>query len=87
MSFRLYEFNGWVLSIVKAHTPGSYSDVASRTQFFAFIDLIVSVLTLTFQLLLTGPLRRVMGVGGALVALTLTTIAAFTAMALAPVLH
>jgi AAA family ATP:ADP antiporter len=64
---------------------GSYSDVASRTQFFAVVDLIVSALTLTFQLLLTGPLIRLVGVGGALVALPVATIVAFTAMALAPV--
>ncbi|MHC8344573.1 NTP/NDP exchange transporter [Pseudomonas sp. RT6P73] len=64
---------------------GSYADVASRTQFFAIVDLIVSALTLIFQLLLTAPLIRLIGVGGALVALPLATIAAFTAMALAPV--
>ncbi|MHC8327417.1 NTP/NDP exchange transporter [Pseudomonas sp. LB1P83] len=64
---------------------GSYADVASRTQFFAVVDLIVSALTLSFQLLLTAPLIRLIGVGGALVALPLATIAAFTAMALAPV--
>jgi AAA family ATP:ADP antiporter len=64
---------------------GSYADVASRTQFFAVVDLIVSALTLIFQLLLTAPLIRLVGIGGALVALPLTTLAAFTAMALAPV--
>lgn len=64
---------------------GSYADVASRTQFFAIVDLIVSALTLTFQLLLTAPLIRWVGVGGALIALPLATIAAFSAMALAPV--
>jgi AAA family ATP:ADP antiporter len=63
---------------------GSYADVASRTQFFAVVDLIVSALTLIFQLLLTAPLIRLVGVGGALVALPLATIVAFTAMALAP---
>ncbi|MBP0942776.1 MFS transporter [Pseudomonas alliivorans] len=63
----------------------SFSDVASRTRFFAIVDLIVSVLTLTFQLLLTGPLIRMIGVGGALIALPLATVVAFTAMALAPV--
>nr|WP_122574622.1 MFS transporter [Pseudomonas viridiflava] len=62
----------------------SYGDVASRTQFFAIIDLSVSVLTLALQLLLTGPLMRLVGVGGALIALPLATIAAFAAMALAP---
>lgn len=64
---------------------GSYADVASRTRFFALIDLIVSALTLTFQLLLTAPLIRRVGVGGALVALPVVTLVAFTAMALAPV--
>ncbi|WP_122856691.1 NTP/NDP exchange transporter, partial [Pseudomonas viridiflava] len=62
----------------------SYSDVASRTQFFAVVDLIVSALTLTFQLLLTGPLIRTIGIGGALITLPLATVVAFTAMALAP---
>lgn len=64
---------------------GSYADLASRTQFFAVVDLIVSALTLIFQLLLTAPLIRLVGVGGALVALPLATIVAFSAMALAPV--
>ncbi|WP_237885592.1 NTP/NDP exchange transporter [Pseudomonas sp. PGPR40] len=64
---------------------GSYADVASRTQFFAVVDLIVSTLTLIFQLLLTAPLIRVIGIGGALVALPLATVVAFSAMALAPV--
>ncbi|WP_449125336.1 NTP/NDP exchange transporter [Pseudomonas viridiflava] len=63
----------------------SYSNVASRTQFFAVVDLNVSALTLTFQLLLTGPLIRMIGVGGALITLPLATVVAFTAMALAPV--
>jgi len=63
---------------------GSYADVASRTQFFATVDLIVSALTLVFQLVLTAPLIRLVGIGGALVALPLATVAAFTAMALAP---
>ena len=64
---------------------GSYADVASRTQFFAIVDLIVSALTLLFQLMLTAPLIRLIGVGGALAALPLATIVAFAAMALAPV--
>ena len=63
----------------------SYSDVASRTQFFALVDLTVSALTLIFQLLLTAPLIRLTGIGGALAMLPLATIVAFTAMAMAPV--
>ena len=64
---------------------GSYADTGSRTQFFAVVDLIVSALTLTLQLLLTAPLIRFVGIGGALVAMPLATIVAFAAMALAPV--
>jgi AAA family ATP:ADP antiporter len=63
----------------------SYADVASRTQFFATVDLIVSALTLILQLVVTAPLIRLVGIGGALVALPLATVVAFTAMALAPV--
>lgn len=64
---------------------GSYADTGSRTQFFAVVDLTVSALTLIFQLLLTAPLIRVAGIGGALVALPVATLVAFAAMALAPV--
>ena len=64
---------------------GSYADTGSRTQFFAIVDLIVSALTLTLQLLLTAPLIRLVGIGGALLAMPLATIVAFAAMALAPV--
>jgi AAA family ATP:ADP antiporter len=63
----------------------SYDDVASRTQFFALVDLTVSTLTLVFQLLLTAPLIRLVGIGGALVALPLATVLAFAAMAASPV--
>jgi AAA family ATP:ADP antiporter len=63
----------------------SYDDVASRTQFFALVDLTVSTLTLVFQLLLTALLIRLVGIGGALVALPLATVLAFAAMAASPV--
>lgn len=63
----------------------SYDDVASRTRFFALVDLTVSSLTLVFQLLLTAPLIRLVGVGGAMVALPLATVVAFAAMAASPV--
>jgi AAA family ATP:ADP antiporter len=64
---------------------GSYADTGSRAQFFAVVDLIVSALTLTLQLLLTAPLIRLAGIGGALVAMPLATVVAFAGMALAPV--
>ncbi|MGH8416274.1 MAG: NTP/NDP exchange transporter [Pseudomonas sp.] len=63
----------------------SYANVAARTQFFAYVDLTVSVLTLVFQLLLTAPLIRLVGIGGALAAMPIATLVAFAAMALAPV--
>jgi AAA family ATP:ADP antiporter len=63
----------------------SYEDVASRTRFFAWVDLTVSTLTLLLQLLLTAPLIRLVGIGGALVALPLATLVAFAAMAASPV--
>ncbi|SEJ78465.1 ATP:ADP antiporter, AAA family [Pseudomonas sp. NFR16] len=62
-----------------------YVDVATRTQFFAYVDLTVSVLTLVFQLLLTAPLIRLVGIGGALAAMPIATLLAFAAMAVAPV--
>lgn len=62
----------------------SYGDVAARTRFFAWVDLTVSSLTLIFQLLLTAPLIRLVGIGGALVALPLATLVAFAAMAASP---
>lgn len=62
----------------------SYDDVASRTRFFALVDLTVSSLTLIFQLLLTAPLIRLVGIGGALAALPLATLLAFAAMAASP---
>ncbi|MDD1965836.1 MFS transporter [Pseudomonas putida] len=63
----------------------SFSSVATRTQFFAYVDLTVSALTLIFQLLLTAPLIRLIGVSGALAAMPMATLIAFAAMALAPV--
>ena len=64
---------------------GSYADVGSRTQFFAMVDLLVSALTLICQLLLTAPLIRLLGIGGALLVMPLATVVAFGVMALAPV--
>lgn len=45
----------------------------------------VSALTLLLQLLLTGPLIRGVGIGGALITLPLVTIIAFASMAMSPV--
>ncbi|KAB5625417.1 MFS transporter [Pseudomonas putida] len=63
----------------------SFTDVASRTSFFATVDLIVSALTLLIQLTLSGPFIRTFGIGVSLAALPLATLAAFTLMALNPI--
>jgi AAA family ATP:ADP antiporter len=47
--------------------------------------LLVSALTLICQLLLTAPLIRLLGIGGALLVMPLATVLAFGVMALAPV--
>jgi len=61
-----------------------FTDVADRTRFFALVDLTVSVLTLIFQCLLTGPALRLLGIGGALSMLPLATLVAFAGMSVAP---
>ncbi|MDO9405617.1 MAG: MFS transporter [Polaromonas sp.] len=63
---------------------GAFADTASRTRFFALMDLGVSALTLLLQLFVTGRLMRRFGVATALVMLPLASAAAFAALALSP---
>jgi len=63
---------------------GAFADTASRTRFFALVDLGVSTLTLLLQLFVTGRLMRRFGVGTALVLLPLASALAFAAVALSP---
>jgi ATP:ADP antiporter, AAA family len=63
---------------------GAFADTASRTRFFALVDLGVSSLTLLLQLFVTGRLMKRFGVGTALVLLPVASALAFAAVALSP---
>lgn len=63
---------------------GAFADTASRTRFFALVDLGVSTLTLLLQLFVTGRLMQRFGVGTALVLLPIASALAFAAVALSP---
>ena len=61
-------------------------DTASRTRWFAAVDLSVSCLTLALQVFVTGRLMRRFGLVLCLALLPLISVAAFGALALAPTL-
>jgi AAA family ATP:ADP antiporter len=63
---------------------GAFADTASRTRFFALVDLGVSALTLLLQVGVTGRAMRRFGVGAALTALPVASALAFAAVALSP---
>jgi len=62
----------------------SFSDRASRTAFFAQVDLLVNVLTLGAQIFLTSRVLRRFGVGFTLATLPLLSIVGFAALAWNP---
>ncbi|VWX61829.1 MFS transporter [Burkholderiales bacterium 8X] len=64
---------------------GAFADTASRTRFFALVDLGVSSLTLLLQLAVTGRLLKRFGIAVALVLLPLASALAFAAVAVSPV--
>ncbi|MDH3526178.1 MAG: MFS transporter [Gammaproteobacteria bacterium] len=64
----------------------SFSDPAQRTAVFAGIDLAVNILTLVFQVLLTGRLVKWLGLGWTLALVPLLLGAGFLVLGLAPVL-
>ena len=64
----------------------SFSDPAQRTAVFAAMDLAVNVLTLLFQVLLTGRLVQWLGLGWTLALIPLLLAAGFLALGLSPVL-
>jgi AAA family ATP:ADP antiporter len=64
----------------------SFADPAQRTAVFAAIDLAVNVLTLVFQVLLTGRLVKWLGLGWTLALVPLLLGAGFLVLGLAPVL-
>ena len=64
----------------------SFPDPAQRTAVFAAMDLAVNILTLLFQVLLTGRLVQWLGLGWTLALLPLLLAAGFLALGLSPVL-
>jgi AAA family ATP:ADP antiporter len=62
----------------------AFTDTASRTRFFALVDLGVSTLTLLLQIFVTGRVIRRLGIGAALVLLPVASALAFAAVALSP---
>jgi AAA family ATP:ADP antiporter len=64
----------------------SFADRASRTAFFAHVDLLVNVLTLGVQLFFTARILRKLGVALTLGILPLFTLLGFAALAAAPVI-
>ena len=68
--------------IVKA----AIEDSDTRTRLFAMIDLAVNLLTLLFQLLITGRIMQKFGVAAALAAMPALLAAGFMLLAIAPVL-
>ena len=63
-----------------------FADRASRTAFFAQVDLAVNVLTLAVQLLLTARIMKKLGVAVTLGILPLLSVVGFAALAAAPVI-
>jgi AAA family ATP:ADP antiporter len=62
----------------------AFPDTASRTRFFALVDLGVSTLTLLLQVFVTGRLLKGLGIGAALVLLPVASALAFVAVAWSP---
>ncbi|SDQ97823.1 ATP:ADP antiporter, AAA family [Rhizobiales bacterium GAS191] len=62
----------------------NFTDRGAQTAFFAKIDLYVNVLTLVVQLLLTGRILRLLGVGLTLALLPALSVVGFGVLALAP---
>src|SRR5665213_3492394 len=64
----------------------SFASRAAQTQFFAYVDLGVNILTLMVQLFLTGRILKRFGVGTTLSLLPLFSVLGFGAVALLPTL-
>lgn len=67
-------------------TRSSFIDKASRTAFFAKLDLTVNTLTLLLQIFVTGRLMKFLGVTVTLLAMPVLSLFGFAAMGFAPVL-
>jgi len=81
----LYSISSTLIYFEQARiVRASFPDAASRTAFFARIDLYVNLLTAFTQLFFTGRILAWLGVGGALAALPTITLAGFGALAASP---
>jgi AAA family ATP:ADP antiporter len=81
----LYSLTSTMLYFQQASIAGeSFQGKATRTEFFANLDLWVNVLTLVAQLLLTGRLTALLGAGVMLCALPLISFVGFALLASTP---
>ena len=83
----LYATLSTFLYFEQAHiVKAAIEDSDTRTRLFAMIDLAVNLLTLLFQLLITGRIMQKFGVAAALAAMPALLAAGFMLLAIAPVL-
>jgi len=81
----LYAMTSSLLYLQQAGiVSANFTDRGAQTTFFARIDLLVNVLTLVVQLLLTGRILRLLGVGMTLALLPALSILGFGVLSLAP---
>ncbi|UCF68021.1 MAG: MFS transporter, partial [Acidobacteriota bacterium] len=81
----LYTLSSTVLYFEQAHiVKESISDAGDRTSFFAWIDFSVNSLTFVTQLLLTGRILTLFGVGTGLALLPALTLGGFAWLSAAP---
>jgi AAA family ATP:ADP antiporter len=83
----LYATLSTFLYFEQAHiVKAAFDNADERTQLFAIIDLSVNLLTLLFQLLITGRIMQKFGVAVALGAMPALLAAGFAILAIAPIL-
>jgi AAA family ATP:ADP antiporter len=83
----LYATLSTFLYFEQAHiVKAAFDDPDARTRLFALIDLAVNLLTLLFQLLITGRIMQKFGVAVALAAMPALLALGFMVLAIAPVL-
>jgi AAA family ATP:ADP antiporter len=84
----LYSVTSTVLYFQQAELAAHhFSTIATRTAFFAQLDLAVNVLTIIIQCFLTGRLLKWLGVGVTLALPSVISIAGFTTLGFLPVLR
>ena len=75
------------LYIMQADVFSRYTDdSAQRTALFGAVDLAVNVLTLTFQLFLTGRLLKLVGLGAGLAMVPVISVVGFATLGIVPVI-